>query len=230
MTEDQWLRCDDPKAMLEFLAADASERKTRLFSCACCRRVWSLLENRARRAVELAEAFADDHVTRQLVDDAWDAEGVAAPGHAVDGATGVDSHWGAEWAARNATEAAVDRELAGIRPPFSLEPAATRAWLEARLELKDAAIGREKSLQANLLRDIFGNRFRTPTFDPGWRTSSIVSVAQAMYDHRNFARIPNLAEALERAGCHHPLILDHCRQPGEHVRGCWVVDLVLGKN
>ena len=50
-----------------------------------------------------------------------------------------------------------------------------------------------------------------------------------MYESRNFARMPTLADALEEAGCTNADILAHCRQPGEHVRGCWVLDLLLGK-
>ena len=65
--------------------------------------------------------------------------------------------------------------------------------------------------------------------DPRWRTSNVTALAQAIYDDRAFDRLPILADALEDAGCTDADILNHCRQPGEHVRGCWVVDLVLGK-
>src|SRR5262245_39532176 len=76
--------------------------------------------------------------------------------------------------------------------------------------------------QANLLRDIFGNPFRQITLDLSCRTPEIVALADAM-DMRG------LADALEGAGCRHPEVVAHCREPGPHVRGCWVVDLVLGK-
>jgi hypothetical protein len=62
-----------------------------------------------------------------------------------------------------------------------------------------------------------------------WLSSSVVSLAQAIYDDRTFDRLPILADALEDAGCTNQDILNHCRQPGEHCRGCWVVDLLLGK-
>ena len=84
-------------------------------------------------------------------------------------------------------------------------------------------------LRAHLLRDIFGNPFRPVAFDPNWRTSTVVSIAQGLYDTRDFSAMPILADALEDAGCDHADILDHCRGTGPHVRGCWVVDLVLGK-
>jgi hypothetical protein len=83
--------------------------------------------------------------------------------------------------------------------------------------------------QADLARDIIGNPFRPVAFDPEWRTSTAVLLARRMYDARDFAPMPVLADALQDAGCEHADILAHCRGPGPHVRGCWVVDLVLGK-
>jgi hypothetical protein len=50
-----------------------------------------------------------------------------------------------------------------------------------------------------------------------------------MYESREFGAMPILADALQDAGCNNDAILNHCREPGEHVRGCWVVDLVLGR-
>ena len=80
-----------------------------------------------------------------------------------------------------------------------------------------------------LFRDIFGNPFRPVAFDPSWRTSTAVALARQMYESRSFDRMPILADALEEAGCDEPSVLTHCRGDGPHVRGCWVVDLVLGK-
>jgi len=88
----------------------------------------------------------------------------------------------------------------------------------------------EKSVQAALLRDIFGNPFRTVAFDPTTRTEAVVGLARGMYESRDFAPMPVLADALEDAGCADADILAHCRGDGPHVRGCWVVDLVLGKS
>lgn len=83
--------------------------------------------------------------------------------------------------------------------------------------------------QADLLRDIFGNPFRPISFAQVWRTEAAVGIAAKMYDSREFGNMPILADALQDAGCELPEVLDHCRGPGPHVRGCWVVDLVLGK-
>jgi hypothetical protein len=80
-----------------------------------------------------------------------------------------------------------------------------------------------------LLRCVFGNPFRSVTMNLASRTVNVAALAQSLYDDRAFDRLPILADALEDAGCDNADILNHCRQPGEHVRGCWVVDLLLGK-
>jgi hypothetical protein len=88
----------------------------------------------------------------------------------------------------------------------------------------------QRTAQCSLIRDIFGNPFRTVTLDRAWTTTPVISLAQTMYDSRDFAAMPVLADALEEAGCDNADILAHCRGPGPHVRGCWVVDLALGRS
>jgi hypothetical protein len=80
-----------------------------------------------------------------------------------------------------------------------------------------------------MLRDIFGNTFRPITFNPTWLTPNVVQLAQSIYNDRAFDRLPVMADALVQAGCDNDEILAHCRGPGPHVRGCWVIDLMLGK-
>jgi hypothetical protein len=81
-----------------------------------------------------------------------------------------------------------------------------------------------------LIHDVFGNPFRPIAFDAAWRTDTVVSLAKHIYESRDFSTMPILADALQDAGCNHADVLDHCRDPkGAHVRGCWVVDAVLGK-
>jgi hypothetical protein len=87
----------------------------------------------------------------------------------------------------------------------------------------------ESAAHCNIIRDIFGNPFRPIFFSPAWRTDSAVALARQMYDSRDFCAMPILADALQEAGCDSEDILAHCRGDGPHVRGCWVVDLVLGK-
>ena len=90
--------------------------------------------------------------------------------------------------------------------------------------------GPEYQAQCDLLRDIFGNPFRPVAFSPEWRTDTALALANQVYDNRDFAAMPILADALEDAGCACADILDHCRSSGRHVRGCWVVDLVTGRH
>ena len=81
-----------------------------------------------------------------------------------------------------------------------------------------------------LLHDIAGNPFRPVAFSPSWRSDTAVSLARGMYESRDFSAMPILADALQEAGCDSEDVLNHCRDPkGGHVRGCWVVDLVLGR-
>jgi hypothetical protein len=80
-----------------------------------------------------------------------------------------------------------------------------------------------------LLHCVGGRPFRPVIVDHCWLTSTVVGLARSIYDERGFDRMPALADALEQAGCDSEEILSHCRQPGVHVRGCWVLDLILGK-
>jgi len=81
-----------------------------------------------------------------------------------------------------------------------------------------------------LFRDVFANPFRPVAFSPEWQTFTTISIAKLMYDSRDFSAMPILADALQDAGCDNDDILTHCRGAGPHVRGCWLVDAVLGKN
>src|SRR5262249_13726632 len=92
-----------------------------------------------------------------------------------------------------------------------------------------AAEDDEESAQSDLVRCVFGNPFRPVAVDAAWLTSTVVALAKQMYESRDFSPMPILADALQDAGCDGEDILSHCRVPGPHVRGCWVVDLVLGK-
>jgi hypothetical protein len=92
--------------------------------------------------------------------------------------------------------------------------------------------GREAiAIQPALLRDIFGNPFRPVALDPAWVTSDVLALARGIYEERAFDRMPILADALQDAGCTNEDVLNHCRDANAtHVRGCWVVDLLLGKS
>jgi hypothetical protein len=100
------------------------------------------------------------------------------------------------------------------------------AWQSACLSLNPTAHKHE----SDLLRDIVGNPFRAVAAGASWLTSTVVALADGIYQERAFDRMPILADALQDAGCDNEDILNHCQQPGEHVRGCWVVDLLMGKS
>jgi hypothetical protein len=118
---------------------------------------------------------------------------------------------------------------AKVQASLPVGPAGSAGSTPTREEAERA----EWTAQAALLRDIFGLLpFRPVTIAPAWvawNDATVVKLAQAIYDERAFDRLPVLADSLEEAGCHDPDILAHSRQPGEHVRGCWAVDLLLGK-
>jgi hypothetical protein len=120
-------------------------------------------------------------------------------------------------------------DLTGVSN-LAADAAAHWARRSDRDPLQQWRVQAEWAAQLILLRDIFGNPFHPVTFSPSWRTDTAVSLARTMYESRDFSAMPILADALQDAGCDNPDILDHCRDTAlTHVRGCWVVDLVLGK-
>lgn len=232
LTESEWLTCSDPTRMLDFLVpGTTSDRKLRLFACACCRRIWHLLPEAAcRDAVELAERYADGVVA---------AEELVAAGEAFDGLWDryyTEEPGGTPGATAFRACIASSSTTAGDEPrrvPGQLDryiPVRTWAPASGAAASHGGATGAaEEVAQCELLRDIFGNPFHPVAFDPAWLTDTAVSLACGMYEGRDFSAMPILADALQDAGCEDGHLLEHCRGPGAHVRGCWVVDLVLGK-
>ncbi len=254
MTEPEWLACTDPEPMLEFLRGTATDRKLRLFACACFRCTWPLLDDdwkrmvnthwwsRMRwskididlakteadlvwRGVELAEQYADGLTDLAELKalfalpeyELWGRGSANEPKFAEDCFTGADATRIAKASAYRA------RYLAKYRSPSSYQ-------LLARFRSPSQRDhDREQSAQCHRLRDIFGNPFRPVAVDPTWLTPSAVQTALTIYHKRAFECLPLLAEALIDTDCTNEDILAHCRSGGEHVRGCWVVDLLLGK-
>jgi hypothetical protein len=323
VTESEWLASADPAAMLRLFVGTrgergrsgmeaeppqpplfpASDRKLRLFACACCRQVWDgapcprcggkgqvwdddprlgifdnyrvecpschgtgrvgdLVDPRSRRAVEVAERYADGLAT--------EAERLAADRESADAVRPYNDMSSPAWIAQASAGLSTATELAWevVRRPHAWLPPAT---------------------QATLLREVFGNPFRPPwalwegmTGDKPaefawrikalqpllhWHDGTVPSMAQRIYDERRWDDMPILADALIDAGCEDGDLLRHCRgeewcdrcgglgtrkvqvgrrvardrclacdgtgwQPlrGPHARGCWAVDLILGKN
>jgi hypothetical protein len=193
--------------------AIVSDRKLRLFACACCRRLWPVLEERARRVVVGVEQYADGRLNElDLVNLSGAAQDIALPAR--------PEHSAAEAVVQAASRIATAH----------LTAAQNSAALTATAA---AAVRRgEKKAQRDLLRDLFGNPFRPTKVQPAWgewNGGTLVQMAQVIYDEHRFGDLPILADALEEAGCADRAILAHCRSGGEHARGCWVVDQLLGK-
>jgi hypothetical protein len=231
MTEAEWLDDTDPERMLAFLRGRASDRKVRLFAVACCRRIWQLMtDERSRGAVEVAERFEDAHATTEELEEAsdsacavCDAELKLSP--SGDGRERIPAQSSGYSAALAAYNVSVPIGWWGAAPAFvAPDKSAREATHRSTTEF---------AAQCNLLRDIFGNPFRpvdAELFAAAMRSKRVLTDARTIYTDRAFDRLPILADALEDAGCDNADILAHCRGGGEHVRGCWVVDLILGKH
>ena len=225
MTEAEWLACEDPKQLLRFRAGRKSDRKLRLWACACCRRVAYLMVDEGKRAIEVAERYADGQTN---------AAEVTAARAALQPYIHTGSPEAPAWAVLSEKARELATEIAWAVP--ASEARAVEVSIEVSGPDSVSAFGTPQQARATLnavsvglLRDIFGNPFRPVSFSPAWRTDTAVALARQMYEARDFGAMPILADALQDAGCDNPDILSHCRGSGPHVRGCWVVDLVLGK-
>ncbi len=191
--------------MFQHLWSQASIRRLRLFACAWCRcHCFEQLDQRCQDIVQVGESFADGlvrEIKRHLADQvAW-------------------------WAMLTATRKRDWEKLRAIG-----EARKTVATAKDRIVcIKQYYSAVEKKRQCDLLRDIFNNPFRPITLEPSWLTPTVTALAQQIYDYRAFDRLPILADSLVKSGCDNQGILDHLRGPGPHVRGCWVVDAVLGR-
>lgn len=188
-------------------------RKLRLYAVGCCRRVWELLpDDRLRKAVEVAERFADEEVDKAKL---LAAEKRVRPLEADD------------YFPRLPARAA---RAVGMAVAACGESASNAAFVMTALlptPIADGAKG--DRVLCDLLRCVFGNPFKKPEFNKKWRTESVTALASGIYADHAFDRLPILADALEEAGCDDPAMLTHLRGPGPHCRGCWVLDLALGR-
>jgi pSer/pThr/pTyr-binding forkhead associated (FHA) protein len=217
LTQAEWQISVDPVPMLEFLSTTESgtQRKFRLFICACARRIWHLLRHPAnQRGVEVAERFADHEAT--------DEELAEVREEMVRG--GVRESMVAYYAAR---ESRTIVRYVARQAARAVEAARGGSWEEHRVA--------ERAEQAALVRDLFPP-YPSLTVEPAWlcwEGGVVPSLAQAAYDQRCLpegtlepVRLGVLADALEDAGCTCAELLGHLRGPGPHVRGCWAVDLL----
>ncbi len=228
MTEHEWMTCAEPETMLYFLRGKFSDRKSRLFAIACCRRIYDLLEDeRSRRAVETSANYIEGLASRmELRKSHADAEAVIEEfwSKILDNHEKLLNSPAEEAAASTAAEPLRTYQVAS-------EASAARVWAGSRdFEEMKAANDREKSFQCHLLRDLIGNPFRPLASDQNEWAPQVVALAETIYDHCSFDRLAELAQVLQETGCENVDILNHCRRSGEHARGCWVIDLILGKS
>jgi len=234
MTEKEWLTCSNAHEMINCLLYEqhvnrrkAGRRKLRHFGCSSCRLIADpTMDPRSLAAIEFME---------RAIDHGLDAAEMASVKEAAHEALrdlyrmpdpiGVEEsvrRW-AMFAAHGLLEKRADGcasaawrtcELTAYAPP-GLHRQEKKAYLLT---------------MAHLLRDIFGNPFRPVALDPNWLTTDVRALARGVYDEKAFDRMPILADALQDAGCDNDDTLSHCRDPKQtHARGCWVIDLLLGK-
>jgi hypothetical protein len=226
--------------MLASLWEIVSERKLRLYAVACCRRVWHLLpDERSRRAVAAAEREADGGADPEDLRLAvLSAENLAEQLAASSRTAGQEARASAAFAALHATGAGEKAaDYAAANACSAAFHAATEASAPSAARARDA----ERDAQCRLLRCMFGPLpFREALIDPSLRArdgSLVTKLAQAAYENRSLpvgtldgARLGILADALEDAGCADAELLGHLRGEGPHVRGCWALDLLLGRD
>jgi hypothetical protein len=226
MTEQGWFDAQEPEVLLRSLGCHPSQRKLRLFAVACCRRIWeALTDGRSRQAVNVAERFADGQATAEELDSAlWEAA-CDVTNLAVD-AVIVTSVYQYE---RTPSSGAGTGSKVTLAPNFPVEAAIAASWKAARGDKPS-----EQQAQAELVRDIFRNPLspllRVVPSWLFWEDRAVQRIALEIYERRTYADLPVLADALEEAGCTYSDVLRHCREPKAHVRGCWVLDLLLGKD
>jgi hypothetical protein len=217
-----------------------SERKARLFTVACCRRIWDVLDGESRTAVEAAEGYSDGVCDAAVLRRAYDTVG-PHPGGSFDTATAVARR--AAYFTAQPNTVLVSLGSPGSTSPFEGVPTLAAIAAERSCDERGSAgdavpltdTSTEGAVQAAFLRDLFGPLpFRPSTLHPSVLQGQalVFRLARAAYDARlpsgtlESARLPILADALEEAGCGDAEILGHLRGPGPHARGCFAVDAV----
>lgn len=231
MTERDWLECGDHRPMLAFLQGDPSpanrisERTLRLYACGCCRLIWDILPYQCCRwAVEATERYADGEVNGEAVAAEHELLNCVLIPPGEERGPGCQALMAAFFASLDpgdypgrADEKSV-AYAAAVRTPSLVIRAADPSCR--------ASVTRSV---ADLLRDVFGNPSRQVEVDPTWLTWDVTALARGIQDDRACDRMLILADALEDAGCADEEVLRHSRSGGAHIRGCWLLDVLLAK-
>jgi hypothetical protein len=224
MTEQEWRHGVERSPMMNWLRRRGTDRQFYLAGCAAVRMLWDMLPDQPyRNLIRLLEQYVDGQLGREKLSRAHRSAESAAF---------------AEYGALQNQGLSTRRLSRRMAPVFATVQASDpRGSWEAAFSAMvavEGALGRAtvNARQCAVLRDIFGNPFQTPPAVDrawlAWNDATVAKLAQSIYEDRAFGRLPILADALEEAGCDQAALLDHCRQPAEHARGCWVLDALLG--
>jgi hypothetical protein len=186
----------------------AHPRAPRLLSCSVCRLIWDqFTDSRSRKAIEVAEEYADGIVTLKALTAAHKTERTA-----YEEARKPD-----RWHCAIAAETACPKNVMSALESVVMTVSGTDQTAFDPLVMP-------------MIHDVFHRRLFNPIIlNPTWRTSTVLALATGIYEEKAFDRMPILADALGDAGCDNEDILNHCRGPGPHCRGCFAIDLILGK-
>ena len=232
MTKAEWMACTDPAPMLRFLQGRVSERKFRLIALGCCRQLWGRTADRVTSAAlaivdQLAEAGALQTRMGSVRVPAGEAVLNCGASEPLESLSAGDK------------DGVSTQVFISALPPLLASILADLACLRTNPALLTRLLGfltrtgLPSVRQTALIRDIVRGPLQPIRFRASWRTWSsgvCLEIARRIYKERAFDQLPILADALEEAGCDDADILGHCRAGGEYVRGCWVIDALLGKS
>lgn len=245
MIENEWIEAQKPFTCKAIAKEFGTARKLRLLMVGFLEPLQDIFSEGARRVFLMLREWAEDD-RRSIDGTAWSAPGGPLADYMEWSTKGLASHavsWIVHYGSQiepkwtyslampaaelcdKAAQALVLKKVGSSPQGIFLSDPRHKAWSNAWNAELQALHGQ----QAELMRCVYGNPFQPATLDHSWLTPKIVGLAQRIYDDRAFDRMSSLGDALEGAGCRNAEILNHCRALGPHVRGCWVLDLVLGK-
>jgi hypothetical protein len=233
VSESGWLTATDPSSMLDLLTGQVSDRKLRLLASACCHRIWHLFaDQRSRNAVGTSERFADGLTAA--------AEVKAATRSATDAVGAVRANTGGlagrarytrDIHAASAARHLGDKEFVHTAMRSCVSAAAYASGVYGSPEWHQAERA-ERIAQCRLVRDVVGPPFQPLRLPARWRSGPgrrCARRAEAIYAANRFDELTQLADDLERDGCPDREAVSHCRSMATHIRGCWVIDALTGR-
>jgi len=231
VTEHEWQKTTVPDLLMREVQASRSERKSRLVSVAIARRAaWAECDPQFRHALDVAERHADGKADVSEVESAIsgaDSSGVMFATNLLKNLFKPVPQWVSKLTASGVAHFAVPEservsDEDGVEIPGEYSPEGEVVYRTARAcELIE---------HCRLVREVFGNPFRPVGIEPSWLTSTVLAMARELYESRDFVAMPILGDALQDAGCDCDDLLNHLRGNGPHHRGCWALDLFVGKS